>query len=124
MRSSRSKSSTTAPSGASSCAALASAVLYDSRLRLPESARMRTSGLPDGREVRPQHDVVREEEASAGERRVPLEAPVGAVDRSGKLEADALVAPRIVRRPAEHAAKLDRLRDALDRELALDDDLA
>src|SRR5262245_24104637 len=113
------------PAGASSRAARASAVLYDSALRLPERARI-CIGLrgPRGREVRLEDDLVGEEEGAAPQLGLPLGSPGSAVDGTGELEADPLVAPRVVGRPGELTPELDGLGDALDGQIALDDDLA
>ena len=81
--------------GASSAAARARAELYD-----PARGCRRWRGSAphadlDRREVGLEDDLVREQEAAARKRCVPLEAEVGAVDRRLELEADAVVAPRV-----------------------------
>ena len=68
-------------------------------------------------------DLVRKEEAAARKRCVPLEAEVGAVDGADELEADAVVAPRVGARADVLARQRDGLRDALDGQLAVDDEL-
>src|SRR5919106_2904420 len=115
MSPSPSKISTSTSSGASSRAARASAVLNDSRLRLPERARIFTSSRLRRGEGRPERDIVGEEEAAARKRRVPLEPELGAVDRALELEADPLVAGEILAGSEEGALEGDRLRRALDR---------
>src|SRR6186713_3144794 len=124
MRPSPSKSSISTPAGASSAAARARAVLYDPALRLPESARIFTSRDLDRRDVGLETDLVREQEAAARKRCVPLEAEVGAVDRADELESDAVVAPRIGARADVLARQCEGLRDALHGQLAVDDEFA
>src|SRR4029079_11331936 len=68
--------------------------------------------------------VVGKSRLAARERGVPLEAERRAVDGRAQDETDALPAVRVGQRAAERAARLDRMRDATDRELAGDDDLA
>src|SRR6185503_4357031 len=123
MRPSPSKSSISTPSGASSAAARARAVLYDPALRLPESARIFISRDLDRRDVGLEADLVREQEAATRKLCVPLEAEVGAVDRAGELESDAVVAPRIGAGADVLARECEGLRDALHGQLAFDDEL-
>src|SRR4029453_2238940 len=111
------------PSGASSRAARARAVLYDSSRRLPERARIFTSGRPDRREGGLQRDVVREQETASGKGRVPVEAELRAVDLPLELETETVVAGHVGARAEERASQLDRLRRALDGEIAADDDV-
>ena len=58
-----------------------------------------------------QDDVVREEEAAAGERGVPAQPELGAVDGAGELEADPVVPDEVDACADEAARQLDRLRD-------------
>src|SRR5262249_5241831 len=81
---------------------------------------MRTSGRLDRRERRGQLDVVGEKESAAGQRRVPVEPPLRAVDDRLELEPDPLVPPWVDAGPDEVSAQLDGPGHSLDRELALD----
>src|SRR5437868_2655319 len=72
------------------------------------------------REAGVKADLVIEQEAAAGERGVPVDAMVDAVDDALELEADALVAPRIGVRAGDRGVQRDRLGDALQGQLALD----
>src|SRR6185437_656999 len=112
-------------SGATWAAARSSAVLYDAARRLPEIPRIliELGGL-DGGHAHQQLDLVGDEEVAVGKGLVPLEVEVAAVDRAGELEADALVAPRILAVLGDLAGELDRLGDALDGDLALEGDAA
>src|SRR6185437_7361830 len=112
-------------SGATWAAARSSAVLYDAARRLPEIPRIliELGGL-DGGHAHQQLDLVGHEQVAVGESLVPLEVEVAAVDRAAELEADALVAPRILAVLGNLAGELDRLGDALDGDLALKGDVA
>src|SRR3954469_22254552 len=61
--------------------------------------------------------LVADEDLAAVERDVEVHAPVLAVDHGGGLEADALVAPRVLAGTEVLDLELDRLGDALDRQL-------
>src|SRR4029450_6493581 len=123
MRPSPSYTSISTPSGASSTAARARAVLYDPARRLPEIARIFTSGRLDRREIRLEENLVRQEESAAGERRVPAQPELGAVDGARELDADSVVSIRVDARPDEPAPQRDGPRDVLDRQLTFDDEL-
>src|ERR1700733_8083161 len=125
MRSRPSNGTTSTPSGASSAAARSSAVLCDAARRLPEMVRicMGLCGLDRGH-ADEQLDLVGHEQVAVRERLIPLEVEVAAVDHARELEADALVAPRVGSAFADDAGELDRLGDALDRDLAVETDLA
>src|SRR5665213_2708860 len=107
------------PSGATSAAACSSAVLYDAARSLPEIPRIRIGlGGLDGRDVDQQLDVVGDEHVAVGERLVPLEIELAPINGPFELEADALVAPRVLTVLGDLAGELDQLGDALDRDLA------
>src|SRR5664279_4621119 len=114
-----------APSGATSAAARRSDVLYDAARRLPEIPRIRIGlGGLDGRDADQQLDVVGDEQIAVGKRLVPLEIELAPIDRALELEANALVAPRVLAVLGDLPGELDRLGDALDRNLAGERDLA
>ena len=69
-------------------------------------------------EVDAERDLVREHEAALGQRRVPVEAELRAVDDRLELEAELRVAERILDRPDDGAVGRDALGVALDREVA------
>ena len=107
------------PSGATSAAARSSAVLYDAARRLPEIPRIRIGlGGLDGRDVDQQLHVIGDEHVAVGKRLVPLEIELAPINGPFELEADALVAPRVLTVLGDLAGELDRLGDALDRDLA------
>src|SRR5436309_5560354 len=108
------------PSGAASSAARRRLVLYELSRRLPDTARIRMSVLlPHEGQVGLQGDLVAEVVATALVRRVPGDAELVAVDRGLEREPEALAAERVdARRRSEAALQLDRLRDALDGQLA------
>src|ERR1700742_1083242 len=113
------------PSGATCAAARSSAVLYDAARRLPEMPRILMGlGALDGGHAEQQLDVVGDEQVAVREGLVPLEVKLPAVDRGRELEADALVAPRILAVLGDLARELDRPADALDGDLTLERDLA
>ncbi len=75
-------------------------------------------------ELDDQLDLVGEREAALGQRRVPVEAVLGAVDDRLELDADLLTSPKVtVGSVIVPRASIGRS-DALDRELAVDDQLA
>ena len=78
----------------------------------------------DGRDAHQQLDLVGDEQVAVRKRLIPLEVELAAVDHAGELEADALVAPRVGAALGDDAGQLDRLGDALDRDLAVQADLA
>src|SRR5436305_9240334 len=125
-RSSPVKSSTSTPAGASSATARNSAVLCDPARRLPEMARTRICLCAlHGRDADEQLDVVGDEQIAVREGLVPLQIEIAPVDHGFDLEADTLVAPRVGRAEIVDAPdQLDRLRDALERDLAGEPDLA
>src|SRR3954451_22914337 len=113
--------SSSAPDGSSSAAARRSRELYESRRSEPEMPRTRI-GLRDlGQlELDRQLDVVGEREAALGQRSVPVEAVLRAVDRRLEREAELRVAERVLRRAGDGAGARDGVRVVLDREVALD----
>src|SRR3954453_22848767 len=74
-------------------------------------------------ELDDQRHVVRERKAALGERGVPLEAELRAIDHRLEVDADLRVAGDVLVRADERAAALDRVRVALDGQLAFDDEL-
>src|SRR2546421_2521049 len=114
---------------AASAAARNKLVLCESRRRLPEMPRIRVtvlavvSGL-DELQLGEDGDVVRERRLAAREWVVPVDPEVRAVDLRGQVEADALGPVRIGHRRGHLPGHCDRLGDALDRQLAVDRDLA
>src|SRR2546430_3665480 len=114
---------------AASAAARNKLVLCESRRRLPEMPRIRVtvlavvSGL-DELQLGEDGDVVRERRLAAREWVVPVDPEVRAVDLRGQVEADALGPVRIGHRRGHRPGHCDRLGDALDRQLAVDRDLA
>src|SRR3954449_11837299 len=112
------------PAGASSAAACISIALYESRRRLPTiprtfiDLRLRLDQL----QVDGDRDVVADGLAAVGQRRVPVDAELGAVDDGGRLDRDAVLAVEVLRRAGERAGGLDRLGDAAQRQLALEDE--
>src|SRR5437763_12420218 len=111
--------------GATSAAARSSAVLYDAARRLPEMPRTRIElRALDRRDTHQQLDLVGDEEVAVGEGLVPLQIEVTPIDRARELQADPLVAPRILAVLSDLAGELDRLRDTLDGDFALEGDLA
>ena len=65
-----------------------------------------------------------DEEVAVGERLVPSEPELAAVDLALNLKADAIIAPRILAVLADLADQLDRLGDTLDGDIAGQLDLA
>src|SRR3954466_188500 len=74
-------------------------------------------------ELDDQRHVVREREAALGERGVPLEAELRAVDHGLEVDADLGVAGDVLVRADERAAPGDRVRLALDGQLTVDHQL-
>src|SRR3954452_17410253 len=107
----------------SSAAARSTFVFHASPRRLPEMPRtfIDLRGL-DEVELGGELDVVRERRLAGRERHVPVETEIGAVDGDLEREVQPLVPERVGRRVGERAAELDRAADALDRDLALDDE--
>ena len=68
-------------------------------------------------------DVVGENRAAVGERCVPLEAEVRAIDRAGELECELAVPPGVGDGAVDRAGEGDRCAIALDHERAVDRDL-
>src|SRR3954452_20561445 len=121
MASRPSYTSTPAPDGSSSAAARRSRELYESRRSEPEMPRTRIALRDLGElELDRQLDVVGEREAALGQRGVPVQAVLGAVDRGLEREAELRVAEGVLRRAADRAGAGDGVRVALDREVALD----
>src|SRR6266487_4361187 len=114
---------------AASAAARNKLVLCESRRRLPEMPRIRVtvlavvSGL-DELQLGEDGDVVRERRLAAREWVVPVDPEVRAVDLRGQVEADALGPVRIGHRRGHRPGHCDPPGDALDRQLAVDRDLA
>ena len=77
-------------------------------------------GLLDGGDVEGELDLVGHEHVAAAERLVELHVPVAAVELAGDLEADPLVAPRVDVDALDVGLERDRLRDAVDRQVAGD----
>src|SRR3954468_3882476 len=112
----------TAPGGSASPAARSSLRLWEPRRRLPEMPRIRIGlGLAlDQRDLDGQRDVVGEHVAARRQGHVPVDVPVGAVDDGLEVEVTAGVAEGVGGRRGPRARGLDRGRDALDRQVALD----
>src|SRR4051794_22062258 len=85
--------------------------------------RMALGLLTSQLELDDQRHVVCQSEAALGERSVPLEAELGAVDHGLEGDADLRVAGDVLVRADERAAATDRMRVALDRQLAVDHQL-
>src|SRR3954453_5758664 len=116
-----SKSSTSMPSGASSCAARRSPRLYDALRRLPAIPRTRiVLRCLDGRDRRGEVDAVAEQVAAGLELLVPVDAVVVRVELALDGQADALLAPRVGRGALEGGLELDGARDAADGQVAGD----
>ena len=116
-----SNSTSSASPGSRSPAARRSLELWEPARRLPERPRT-FIGLRRGQlELDEQLDLVGQREAALGQRRVPVEAVLGAVDDRLELDADLLDVAEGHVRLGDRAAGLDRARVALDRELAVDD---
>src|SRR3954452_6382423 len=119
-------SSNSTPDGSSVAAARRSSVLWESRRRLPDMPRILIGlGLRSLRqlELDDQRHVVRQREAALGERGIPLEAELGAVDHGLEVDADLRAAGDVLVRPDDRATTADRMRVALDGQLAVDDQL-
>src|SRR3546814_13143608 len=80
----------------------------------------RLLGVLDEGEVELEVDLLAHEHAAGGERRVPGETEVLAVERGGALEADAGVAPRVLDGAGELEVDADGLGDAADGAVAGD----
>src|SRR3954453_12995072 len=116
-----SNSTSSASPGSRSPAARRSLELWEPARRLPERPRT-FIGLCLGQlEVDEQLDLVCEREAALGQRSVPVEAVLGAVDDRLELEADLLDVAEGHGRLGDRPAGLDRAAAALDRQLAVDD---
>src|SRR4051812_17745195 len=74
-------------------------------------------------ELDDQRHVVRQREAALGERGVPLEAELGAVDHGLEVDADLRVAGDVLVRAHERATAAHGMRVALDGQLAVDHEL-
>src|SRR5919109_667347 len=120
-RPSHSMSST--PGGSTSPAARSSLRLWEPRRRLPEMPRIRIGlgGLLDEGDLDGQGDVVGEDVAARRQGHVPVHVPLRAVDDGLEVEVPARVAERVGGGRGPGAGGLDRVRDALDRQVALDD---
>src|SRR4051812_19490327 len=81
------------------------------------TARLRLVAL-DELQLDGQRHVVAERLAAAGERGVPVDAVVGAVDDRVELDRDAILAVEVLRRAGDRAGRVERLGDAAQRELA------
>src|SRR3954447_23188855 len=120
--------SNSTPDGSSVAAARRSSVLWESRRRLPDMPRTRMAlrllgvGLRQ-LELDDQRHVVREREAALRERGVPVEAELRAIDHRLEVDADLGRAGDVLVRADERAAALNRVRVALDRQLAVDHQL-
>src|SRR3954454_21944292 len=118
-----SKTVSSASGGSSSPAALRSLALWEPARRLPERPRTFIGLRARQLEVDLELDLVGQGEAALGQRGVPGEAVLGAVDDRLELDADLLEIAERDGRLGDRAAGLDRARVALDRELAVDDQL-
>src|SRR3954470_7370094 len=119
-------SSNSTPGGSCVAAARRSSVLWESRRRLPDMPRTRILlGLLGLRqlELDDQRHVVRQRVPALGERSVPVEAELRAIDHRLEVDADLGVARDVLVRADERAAALDRMRVALDGQLAVDQEL-
>src|SRR3954469_14598366 len=119
-------SSNSTPGGSWVAAARRSSVLWESRRRLPDMPRTRILlGLLGLRELEldDQRHVVRQRVPALGERSVPVEAELRAIDHRLEVDADLGVARDVLVRSDERATALDRVRVALDRELTVDHQL-
>src|SRR3954464_2428507 len=120
-------SSNSTPDGSSVAAARRSSVLCESRRRLPDMPRtrilLRLLALLRQLELDDQRHVVREREPALGERGVPLESELRAIDHRLEVDADLGRAGDVLVRADERAAALNRVRIALDRQLAVDHQL-
>src|SRR3954453_7811867 len=118
-------SSNSTPDGSSDAAARRSSVLWESRRRLPDMPRTRMglALLTIQLELGDQRHVVGQSEAALGERGVPLEAELGAVDHGLEGDAGLRVAGDVLVRPDDRATARDRVGVALDDELAVDHQL-
>ena len=103
-----SKISNSVPDGSSVAAARRSSVLCESRRRLPLMPRTRIGLRLCELELDRQLDLVAEREAALGQRRVPLEAVLGAVDLGLEGEADLGVAGDVLVRADVGAAATRR----------------
>src|SRR5262249_15025675 len=124
-RFSPSKISSSADGGSSSAAARRSAVLWESRRRLPEipSTFIVLRLLLDELEMDTQRHLVAEHLAAVGQLHVPVEPVVVAVDLGLQVESEPLVLVRSDGRAGELALGDDRLGDALDGQLSVDREL-
>src|SRR6476469_7338696 len=86
----------------------------------PDRVKQEDSGALAGRDVELQLDLLGDQHAAGLERGVPGQVPVLAVDRGRTLEADAQVAEGVTRRAGGLELEGDRLRDALDGQVAGD----
>src|SRR5829696_1319656 len=110
------------PSDSSSWAARSSPVLWEPLRRLPLIPRREMSAT-DVREVRADRDLVADREAALGQRGVPVQAVLGAVEGAGQVEADPLGVAEADDGAEDAAAQLDGPGVALQGELADDPDL-
>src|SRR4051795_10320795 len=118
-------SSNSTPDGSSVAAARRSSVLCESRRRLPDmpSTRIVLRLCLRQLELDDEVHVVRQREAALGERGVPLEAELRAIDDRLEVDADLGVAGDVLVRSDERAAAGHGVGLALDGELAVDDQL-
>src|SRR3954471_3226025 len=116
-----SHSTSSVPGGSSVAAARRSLRLWDPRRRLPEMPRIRTGlGLLDEGDVDRQRDLVGQRVAAGRKRHVPVQAERRAVDGGLELQVGARVAEGVGGRGLPGARGGDGLRDAADREVAVD----
>src|SRR3954447_5344347 len=118
-----SNTASSAPAGSSSAADRRSSELYESRRSDPEMPRTRIGLRLRELELDAELDVVGQGEPALGQRRVPVEAELRAVDDGLEREAELRVAERILGRALDRAGAGDRLGLALDRQVALDGDV-
>src|SRR5215217_2411836 len=115
-----SNTSSSAPDGSRSAAARRRFELCESRRNDPEMPRTRIELRLDELELDLELDLVGQRESALGQRRVPVEAELRAVDRGVEGEAELRVAHEVLGRAGDGARAGDPLRVALDRQVALD----
>src|SRR3954454_14482424 len=118
-----SNSTSSASPGSSSPAARRSLEVCEPARRLAEGPRTFMSLGLRQLELDDQLDLVGEREAALGQRGVPVQAVLRAIDDRLELDADLLDVAEGHGRLGDRAARLDRAGVALDRQLAVDDQL-
>src|SRR6476620_2606912 len=111
------------PSGRYASAARRRRRLWESRRRLPGMpSTIIALRLPHQLEVRAQPHLVAHGESALGQRRVPAEAELRAVDGPLEIQADALDVAQAHGRAGDRAPEVHRAGHALERDLTCDDD--